>query len=79
MVKYIHYFSLKTNFEAKYYSDQYLEPWVSLTDENNKVNYNKTQDELLLETPLTFDITEGGNIIWKSLIGSKESFLKKEK
>lgn len=32
----------------------------------NEVNYNKTEEEILLGTPLTFNITSDGNILWKA-------------
>lgn len=32
----------------------------------NEVNYNKTEDERLLGTPLTFNVTSDGNILWKT-------------
>ena len=44
---------------------EYIEPWVSYTLENEEVNYNKSEYEKLLETPLTFETTSDGNIVWK--------------
>jgi len=42
MGKYIHYFKNESDFTDKYYGEEYLEPWVSLTDtENEHVDYNK--------------------------------------
>ena len=32
----------------------------------NEVNYNKTEEEILLGTPLTFNVTSDGNILWKA-------------
>ena len=47
-------------------NNDYHEPWVSYTNEVSAVTYNKTQEEKLLETPLTFEITGDGNIVWKA-------------
>ena len=57
-------------------STNYSEPWVSATNisENGnsgetplyRVDYNKTEREKVLETPLTFEITSAGNIVWKA-------------
>ena len=44
---------------------EYIEPWVSYVRENEQVDYNKSEYEKLLETPLTFETTSDGNIVWK--------------
>ena len=54
--------------------NDYLEPWVSYTMENEEVNYNKSEYEKLLETPLTFEILSGGSLSW-SYYGSNNSYL----
>lgn len=42
MAKYIHLLKTEQSFVDKYYGEEYLEPWVSLTDTENKhVDYNK--------------------------------------
>ena len=52
MGKYIHYFETEAEFnEAR--ANNYIEPWVSYTEEGGVVAYNKTEDEKLLETPFT--------------------------
>ena len=66
MGKYIHKFETTAEFEAIYNGTGYTEPWVSYTEENSKVSYNKSEYEKLLETPLTFKITSSGDIVWKA-------------
>ena len=63
MAKNILLFQTVSQYENKRNND-YIEPWVSLTVENSKVNLNKSQREKLLGTPLTFEITGAGNIMW---------------
>jgi len=70
-MKYLHEFDTINNYNEMRFGEEYEEPWVSLTNENSKVNYNITEEERekereeLLNTPLTFTITNAGNIIWK--------------
>lgn len=40
-MKFIHNYDDLTAFNEDYNGSGYTEPWVSLTHENNKVNYNK--------------------------------------
>ena len=47
-------------------SNDYYEPWTSLVLENSGVSFNKSEEEKLLATPLTFEITSDGNIRWKT-------------
>ena len=74
MGKYMHYFQTESEYEQER-SENYLEPWVSLIGENDRVDYNKTEDERLLETPFTIEALGGGSISWnlkdKSLYYSK--------
>ena len=63
MAKNILLFQTISQYEDKRNND-YIEPWVSLTVENNKVNLNKSEREKLLGTPLTFEITGNGNVSW---------------
>lgn len=65
MGQYLHKFATQSGFESAYFGEDYLEPWVSLTDENEAVHYNKTEYEILLGTPLTFEMVEDGSISWK--------------
>lgn len=63
MGNYLHLFSTVSEYtEAR--ESEYIEPWVSYTLENEQVDFNKSEYEKLLETPLTFEITSGGNITW---------------
>lgn len=71
MGKYIHLFSAATDFNAAYKGDAYNEPWVSLTEEGEKVNYNKSEEEKeeeelerMKSVPLTFEIIEDGDVMW---------------
>lgn len=64
MAEYIRLYELESEFQDKREND-YFEPWVSLTVEsNNRVDYNKTKEEKLLGSYLTFKITGDGNIRW---------------
>ena len=64
MGKYMHLFETQAEFESAYTGDNYNEPWVSYTIENEETRYNKSEREKLLETPLTFKIISGGTINW---------------
>ena len=65
MGQYLHNFATEAAFTTAYNND-YTEPWVSLTKPANRVDYNKSEYEKLLETPLTFEIIGDGDIVWKS-------------
>ena len=41
MGRYLHLYETASNFEADYNGTAYTEPWVSLTEQNGDVNYNK--------------------------------------
>ena len=58
----MHLFETDASFKESYNGGEYNEPWVSLTKENDEVNYNKTEKE----KPLTFNILSNGNIGWKA-------------
>ena len=49
---------------------EYSEPWTSLIDSIERVDYNMTEEEKkrreMTKTPLTFEITTAGNIRWKT-------------
>ena len=74
MGKYMHYFQTESEFNQER-SGNYLEPWVSLIGENDRVDYNKTEEEKLFSTPFTIEALGSGNISWslgiKSLQYSK--------
>lgn len=42
-MKYLRKYQKNEEFEADYNSSSYLEPWVSFTKENDKVDYNKPE------------------------------------
>ena len=65
MSKWFHRFNEETDYNVARNND-YYEPWVSYTEDVERVNYNKSEYEKLLETPLTFEITGDGDIIWKT-------------
>ena len=64
-MKYLHYYLSATTFENEY-TNNYEEPWTSYVEETDKVKFNKTEYEKLLEPPLTFEITGDGVIRWKA-------------
>ena len=66
-MKYLHYFDDDASFKGQYNGNGYKEPWVSLTEENDEVNYNKKKYE-----PLTFNILSDGEIGWKIGSGTTE-------
>ena len=59
-------FETEEEFESVYISEEYVEDWVSYTENTKKVKYNKTKYEKMLETPLTFEIESDGDIFWVS-------------
>lgn len=59
MGKYIHLFENESAFDVDYHGDNYLEPWVSLTEDIERVDYNKVDYSKI---PLTFEILSDGNI-----------------
>ena len=64
---YIHLFETQSDFESKRNSSDYLEPWVSLTKETDKIDYNKSEEEKEREKllkPLTFEFSSDGVIKW---------------
>ena len=63
MKKHLRLFNTASEFNEAYNGDSYDEPWVSLTMENEKVDYNK---EKLIKTPLTFKCITGGNLSIKN-------------
>ena len=71
MARYMHLFENQTDYNNAR-SNDYKEPWVSATNigevanPSYRVNYNKSEKEKLLGTPLTFEITSSGEIYWKS-------------
>lgn len=65
MAQYLHLFETENEFTSAYTGENYNEPWVSYTEENEKVKYNKTRQDILLETPLTLEALTDGTIGWR--------------
>lgn len=66
-MRYLHYYEQESDFQEEYYGNDYLEPWTSFADigiETEHVDYNMDEEEKLKSTPLTFEITNSGNIKW---------------
>lgn len=69
MGEYIREFETVSAYTTSREND-YIEPWVSLTDSTGDLNYNKSEYEKLLSMPLTTIAKENGTIsfnIWKSM------------
>lgn len=66
MGKYIHLFDTVNEFTEKYWQDTYIDPWVSYTEENQQVDYERDSTNFEYKVPLTFKILEDGEVIWKS-------------
>ena len=71
-MEYLHVFNSETDYNTARESN-YKEPWVSATNiggggstSSYRVNYNKSEEEKRLGTPLTFEITSAGKIVWKA-------------
>ena len=77
-MKYIHQFDTISEFQSAYKSDSYEEPWLSLTIESGQVNYNMTEEEKLLITPLTFEIESDGEIKWTHNTSSNPSNVRRK-
>ena len=68
MESYIHLYKTNSEFTEAYNSPNYKEPWLSLTEEGMKVNYNKPK-----LTAITFD-----SITWVNDVPSKGGTATKE-
>ena len=64
MESYIHLYKTNSDFTASYNGPDYKEPWLSLTEENMEVNYNKPKLIDFSKEPLTFNILSAGTINW---------------
>ena len=64
MESYIHLYETNSEFTAAYNGPDYKEPWLSLTEENMEVNYNKPKSIDFSTEPLTFNILSAGTINW---------------
>lgn len=65
MAQHLHLFETENEFQDKR-DNNYSEPWVSYTEENGKVVYNKSEEEReyerMLSVPLTFEALTSGDI-----------------
>ena len=64
MESYIHLYKTNDKFTEAYNGPDYVEPWLSLTEENMEVNYNKPKLIDFSAEPLTFNILSAGTINW---------------
>ena len=69
MESYIHLYETNDKFTEAYNGPDYKEPWLSLTEENMEVNYNKPKLIDFSTEPLTFNIVSAGTINW-TVLGS---------
>lgn len=53
MGKLIHLFSAQSEFEEAYNGDKYKEPWVSYTEQETRVDYNKVYPKIIYKITLT--------------------------
>ena len=75
MSKYLHLFSTDNQFQSAYTGEDYKEPWVSYTEEPERVDYNKTEEEKMPITPLTFEILSDGVVAWTFNSTASTSYL----
>lgn len=61
---YLHYYETESGFIEER-NNNYEEPWASYTEETGKINYNMTEDEKMLITPLTIKSLGSGNVSMK--------------
>ena len=61
-MKYVHYYETDSEFRQVYNGNEYEEPWVSLTEQNGEVSYNKlmplyyaSTNDLISNFGLSFD------------------------
>lgn len=77
MRKYIYHFDTESDFNEMRSAENYDEPWVSLTEDIERIDFNKTEEEKererLLGTPLTFEIQSDGEIVWKTSSGNTKT------
>ena len=64
MESYIHLYKTNDEFTASYNGPDYKEPWLSLTEENMTISYNKPKLIDFSTEPLTFNILSAGTINW---------------
>lgn len=47
-MEYLHFFETNSEFDAYYTTNIYNEPWVSYTEDKNRVDYNKMTREMAI-------------------------------
>ena len=65
MARYVKHFKTESEFNTER-NGHYIEPWLSVTD-GKGLDYNKSEYQKLLETPLTFEILSDGYINWEKI------------
>ena len=60
----LHLFDNYGSFVSAYTGSDYDEPWVSYISGAGITKYNKTPEEIMLGTYLTFEIVSGGTLYW---------------
>lgn len=70
MGKYIHWFDKIRDFEKEYWGDDYKNPWVSYTEEDQAIHFEREEEVAKWKQPLTFEILSSGTIGWKASVPS---------
>lgn len=65
MGKHIHWFDKVKDFEKEYWGNEYRNPWVSYTEEDSAIHFERDEEEARWKNPLTFEIITSGTIGWK--------------
>lgn len=68
-MKYVHYYETTSAFTADYEGDAYLEPWVSYTADEERVDYNAHREDWST-VPLTIEIVSVGSPQFELAVGS---------
>lgn len=56
MGKFLHNFETSVEFNNEYIGSGYTEPWVSLTQENSAINYNKGSYDFIILDSMTGEV-----------------------
>ena len=64
LIKYIHLFKTNSEFTEAYNGPDYVEPWLSLTEETMTIGTSKPKLTDFSTEPLTFNILSAGTINW---------------
>ena len=78
MSNYLHLFETQAAHDAVYNGSGYTEPWTALVTANNSISYNNPEYKLR-STPLTFEITSDGNIVWKAITSNSAKTIEYKK